>query len=123
MATWPTWNTDTEWARLDGPFVEGSSGQLKPKGGPRVRFVIERLVRDREFVDVSRLLGARLTFGHVVDALADGGSRVDVTVTIEGPFAWLWTKIVGRGISESVEPDLRGLAAVAEADARTGTRA
>ena len=58
MATWPTWNLDTEWVRLDGPFATGSTGSLKPKGGPKVRFVIERLVPEREFVDVSLLLGA-----------------------------------------------------------------
>jgi hypothetical protein len=30
--TWPQWNSDTEWVRLDGPFVEGATGTLKPKG-------------------------------------------------------------------------------------------
>ncbi|MDX6436655.1 MAG: hypothetical protein QOK34_1489, partial [Gaiellaceae bacterium] len=28
MATWPEWNTDTEWVRLDGPFAAGSTGVL-----------------------------------------------------------------------------------------------
>ena len=26
MATWPQWNTDTEWVRLDGPFRSGATG-------------------------------------------------------------------------------------------------
>ena len=47
MATWPQWNLDTEWVRLDGPFVAGATGTLKPKGGPTVSFVIERLVEGR----------------------------------------------------------------------------
>lgn len=34
MSTWPQWNTDTEWVRLDGPFRTGATGRLKPKGGP-----------------------------------------------------------------------------------------
>jgi hypothetical protein len=66
MATWPEWNLDSEWVRLDGPFVQGSTGRLKPKGGFAVPFVIERLVPGSEFVDTSRLPGARLTFAHVV---------------------------------------------------------
>ena len=53
MASWPEWNADTEWVRLDGPFAAGSTGVLKPGGGPRVKFVIQTLVPDREFVDVS----------------------------------------------------------------------
>ena len=90
MATWPQWNTDTEWVRLDGDFVQGATGTLKPKGGPKVRFVIERLVPGREFVDVSRLAGARLTFAHLVTERADGGSDVEVTVTMSGPLRRVW---------------------------------
>jgi hypothetical protein len=115
MATWPEWNLDTEWVRLDGPFETGSTGVLKPKGGPKVKFVIESLVPDREFVDVSLLVGARLTFRHVVETLADGGSRIRVTVTISGPLRWVWFKILGSGLQSSLQPDLDRLVAAVEA--------
>lgn len=46
--TWPDWNTDTEWVRLDGRFVAGATGVLKPKGGPRVKFVTSNLSGGRE---------------------------------------------------------------------------
>lgn len=114
MATWPEWNSDIEWVRLDGAFAEGSTGVLKPKGGPKVKFVIERLVPDREFVDVSKLLGARLTFAHHTAIRADGGSTVDVEITITGPLGWLWTRILGKGLKASAQPDLERLAAAAE---------
>ena len=123
MATWPEWNADLDWVQLDGPFVSGATGRLKPTGGPKVRFVVERLDPEREFVDVSRLVGARLTFAHLVERLPDEGCRVDVTVTIAGPLAWLWTKILGKGIAESVQPDLIRLAAVAEQDVRAHMKA
>ncbi|MEU1957512.1 SRPBCC family protein [Nocardia sp. NPDC019255] len=112
VATWPEWNTDTEWVRLDGPFAEGATGTLRPKGGPKVRFVVARLT-DREFVDVSRLFGARLTFAHEV-AVADGRTTVTVTVSIDGPLRVLWTKILGADLAKSVQPDLDALVAVAE---------
>jgi Polyketide cyclase / dehydrase and lipid transport len=118
MATWPEWNLDTEWVRLDAPFDQGATGTLKPKGGPKVRFVVESLVRDREFVDVSRLAGARLTFAHHVTPTAGGGCTVQVQVSIAGPLAWLWLRILGKGLRSSVQPDLERLAHVAEA-ART----
>jgi hypothetical protein len=110
MASWPEWNMDTEWVRVDGPFVQGATGELKPKGGPKVRFTIERLVRDREFVDVSRLAGARLTFGHHVTPAAGGGCRVDVEVTLTGPLAPVWRLILGKGLRNSAQPDLDRLA-------------
>ena len=114
MATWPEWNLDTEWVRLDGPFTEGATGSLKPKGGPVVSFVIERLTPNTEFVDVSRLFGARLTFAHLVSERADGGSEVSVTVSMTGPLGRLWKVILGKGLATSAQPDLERLAGVAE---------
>ena len=114
MATWPEWNTDTAWVRLDGPFVEGATGELKPKGGPRVRFTVARLRPGREFVDVSHLLGARLTFDHQVTPTAGVGCSVDVTVTLTGPLARVWNVILGGGVRKSAQADLDQLVQVVE---------
>lgn len=113
MASWPEWNLDTEWVRLDGPFVAGSTGQLKPKGGPKVRFVIERLVPGQEFVDVSLLFGARLTFDHQVTAQPGGGCSIDVMVTSTGPLSRVWNRILGGGIRNTAQADLDRLVDVA----------
>ncbi|WP_369230216.1 SRPBCC family protein [Streptomyces sp. R21] len=113
IATWPEWNADTEWVRLDGPFATGSTGVLKPKGGPRTKFVIAEL-SDSEFTDVSLLLGARLTFHHLIGATPDGGSEVRVAVTLAGPLARVWNLILGKGIKESLQRDLEALQVVAE---------
>jgi hypothetical protein len=113
MATWPEWNLDTEWVRLDGPFAEGATGTLKPKGGPKVPFVVDRLTED-EFVDVSKLLGARLTFAHRVTTTGDR-TEVSVDATISGPLAPVWKLILGKGIAASAQPDLERLVAAAEA--------
>jgi hypothetical protein len=114
MATWPEWNTDTEWVRLDGPFATGSTGVLKPKGGPRVKFVLHSVVPEREFVDVSLLVGARLTFRHVVEQLDDGGSIVRVDVTMSGLLSRFWAQLLGKGFRASLQPDLDRLVAAAE---------
>jgi uncharacterized membrane protein len=114
MATWPEWNTDTEWVRLDGPFQTGSTGVLKPKGGPKVRFVLDSVVPEREFVDVSLLLGARLTFRHDVSVSESGGTQVDVTISISGPLAAAWKLVLGKGLRGTAQPDLDRLAAVCE---------
>ena len=114
MATWPEWNLDTEWVRLDGPFTQGGTGTLKPKGGPQVRFEITELVTNRRFVDVSTLFGAKLTFDHKIDERPEGGSDIQVTVTMTGPLRALWTLILGKDVASSVEPDLQRLAGLAE---------
>jgi hypothetical protein len=114
MATGPEWNTDTSWVRLDGPFAEGATGTLKPKGGPKVRFEVTRL-DDEHFVDVSRLPGGRITFAHRIKT-ADGSTRVDVTVSIDGPLGLVWRRILGGGFRASLQPDLDALVATAERD-------
>ena len=112
MATWPEWNADTEWVRLDGPFVTGATGVLKPKGGPKVKFVVAQL-SETEFTDVSKLFGARLTFRHLVSTGA-AGTEVSVAVTLAGPLSFLWNAILGKGIKATIQRDLDSLAAVAE---------
>ncbi len=118
MATWPEWNTDTEWVRLDGPFVQGATGTLKPKGGPKVKFVVEKLT-DREFIDVSALLGARLTFAHSVGRTT-AGTQVSVDITLSGPLSGIWRVIMGGGLRKSVHRDLAALVAAAEAKVAAG---
>jgi hypothetical protein len=113
VSTWPEWNSDTEWVRLDGPFAAGATGVLKPKGGPKVKFVIDRLSA-QELVDVSKLFGARLTFAHDVTARDDGGTTIDVTITMSGPLAWLWKRILGKGLQQSAQPDLDRLVKATE---------
>ncbi|MFD6221101.1 SRPBCC family protein [Nocardia asteroides] len=120
MASWPEWNADTAWVRLDGPFAEGATGRLKPKGGPAVRFEVTRLT-DTEFVDVSRLLGATLTFAHTVVPAGAGRVTVTVRVELDGPLRRLWHLVLGRDVAASVAPDLAALIARAEAvDAAVG---
>jgi hypothetical protein len=116
MATWPEWNTDTEWVRLDGPFHTGATGVLKPKGGPKVRFVVASLVPGHEFIDVSLLFGAKLTFAHTVATDADG-TTVAVTISLAGPMGWFWRMALGKGLAASVQPDLDALMAAVAADA------
>jgi hypothetical protein len=113
MATWPEWNADTEWVRLDGPFAEGSTGVLKPEGGPKTKFVIQVLT-DTEFTDVSLLPGARLTFRHLVGTDPAGRTEVRVTVNLAGPLAWLWNRILGKDIAATLQRDLERVQVVAE---------
>jgi hypothetical protein len=114
VASWPEWNLDTEWVRLDGPFVEGATGTLKPKGGPKVPFTVARLADGVEFTDVSRLIGARLTFRHLV-GVEKARTSVSVEVPMTGPLAPVWRLILGKDLRTSLLPDLERLARRAEA--------
>ncbi len=111
--TWTTWDTDTEWVRFDGPSTLGATGVLKPKGGPRTRFTISALIPDREYTDTSTLPGATLTFQHLAEAV-NGRTHLSATVTLTGPLAPLWARILGDGFAESVPAALHRLVALVE---------
>ena len=92
-------------------------GVLKPKGGPKVTFVIETLEPGTEFTDVSSMPGAKLRIRHLVAGGDDGRTRVDIEVSIDGPLGWLWGRILGRGMAASTSEALAQLVVKAEADA------
>ena len=119
MATWPEWDTAVAWARLDGPFAVGTTGTLKPTGGPKVRFVIQTLVPGEEFTDRSSLPGAHLVIRHRVAPAADGTCRIDVTVSLGGPLARLWRPVLAKGVGTSTPAGLDRLVEVVERDIAT----
>ena len=116
MDTWPEWDEAVRWVRRDGPFAEGTTGTLKPKGGPKVSFVIVTIRDGREFTDRSTMLGATLTIRHLVTVGDDGLTGVDIEVSIDGPLARVWKVLIGKGIAGSTPAGLRRLVEVAEAD-------
>jgi hypothetical protein len=120
METWPDWDEAILWARLDGPFAAGTTGVLKPRGGPKVRFVIEVVTPGCEFTDVSSLLGARLRIRHLASVMGDGRTRIDIEVSIDGPLGRVWGRILGRGIATSTPMGLRRLVEVTEAGPAVG---
>ena len=116
-ATWSEWSPDTEWARVEGPVRAGARGVLKPKGGPKTKFVVSECEPGRLYTDVSRFPGARLTFRHTAEPAASAsGSASDLTVRawLDGPMSWFWARTACRGFARSVPADLTRLIAVVE---------
>ncbi len=114
-ATWPQWSPDTDWVRVDGPVAVGTTGTMKPAGGPKVRFTVTACEPGREYTDTTRLPGARLVFQHL--AVPDGqGTELSVRVTMSGPMTWLWSRVMGGGFAESAQVDLDRLVTLVETE-------
>lgn len=111
--TWSQWSPDTEWVRVDGPVAVGTRGVIKPKGAPKVKFVISACTPGREYTDTSLLPGARLVFQHTV-APDGAGSQLDVRITMSGPLSLLWAKIMGGGFRDGAQADLDRLVGLVE---------
>ena len=112
-STWTDWSPDCEWVKVDATPAVGVTGTLKPKGGPKVKFVIGALVPDREYTDISKFLGAKLTFQHLVRSTPTG-SELKVEVSLTGRLSFIWAKILGKQFATSVPEDLQRLIAIVE---------
>lgn len=113
-STWGEWSPDTDWVRLDSAVALGTTGVIKPTGAPKTRFVISALEPNREYTDTSYLPGARLVFQHLV-AATPRGCELEVRVSMSGPLARVWAKIMGGGFRESTKADLDRLVGLVEA--------
>lgn len=110
---WADYDHGIEWAKLEGNFVEGSVYTIKPKGGPKVHATILTITPNHTFVDVSHLFGAKLRFDHVITQ-SDHATTVSVTMTLSGPLAGLWVKILGKNQQADLEQTTKDLIAKAE---------
>jgi Polyketide cyclase / dehydrase and lipid transport len=112
-STWGDWSPDTEWVRLDDAPALGTTGVIKPVGGPKTRFTISAFDPNHEYTDTSFLPGARLVFQHLASS-AGSGSALSVLVEIGGPLARVWATLMGKGFRESAQADLDRLVALVE---------
>ncbi len=112
--TWPEWDHEIAAVRVQGPVAVGTRGRLKPVKGPGVSFTFTEVSAGVGFTDVSRLPLARLTLAHHIEPMTTG-SRFTHRVTITGPLAPLFARVIGKTIAASLPTAMRALARLAEA--------
>lgn len=113
VAGWSRWDPEVESSRLDGPFVEGRRGVLKPRGGPETPFVLIEVDRSRGFSNRSRLPFASLTFIHTLREEA-GETVIEHRVEMDGPLTFLFSRLLGAGLARSLPTAVERLARFAE---------
>ncbi|MBL8022106.1 MAG: polyketide cyclase [Leptospirales bacterium] len=105
---WHTWQTDLDFARLEGPFVAGNSFLLRPKGGPEIKIQLLSVQENREFTDLTRFPLARMYGAHEF-LEQDGELEIKTTISIEGPLAFLWRKLVAEDVANSLPAQTEAL--------------
>ena len=112
VTSWPVWDRGVEHVSMEGPFIAGTRGTLKPTGGPRARFELTDVRPAEGFVDVTSLPLARMRFEHSA-VREPGRTRVTHRVTISGPATPLFSRVIGRGIAKGLPETVKTLACVA----------
>jgi hypothetical protein len=50
---WALWQSDLDYAKLDGDFITGQNFVFKPKGGPKFKLNLVSVIKNQEFTDCS----------------------------------------------------------------------
>ncbi|MDJ6542859.1 hypothetical protein LEC72_25045 [Salmonella enterica] len=102
VASWPCWDRELEWVRLEGKFVVGAVGRMKPASGTGVKFCISEVVPLRSFSCVVQLPLTRLVFSHEYLSSAEcyGTANIRHSVTMNGLLVPFFERLIGRKIKK-----------------------
>jgi uncharacterized protein YndB with AHSA1/START domain len=107
---WPRWNGDIERIELTGPFAEGSTIAMSPRGQEPVRLRLADVVPGERFVDEADVAGTIVRTTHRIDRLGDGRTRVVYRLEASGPAA----DAIGPAVSADFQDTLTALVEYAD---------
>lgn len=113
VENWNQWDHGIEYSTLDGPFVTGTTGTLKPKGGPVVKTRLTAVEPMKRFVDESKLFLARIVFSHELNT-AGRNTLVTTTIEMDGPLAFVFAYLIGRNMKKNLPQEMAAMLRMAE---------
>ena len=113
VQNWPQWDKDLEWCSIDGPFEEGTRGQLKPKNWLVTTFLITTVNHEKSFSDETRMPFTRVSFNHEINQI-NGENQIIHSVSAKGLLAPLLKLTLGRPLKKEFKKTLMRLALHAE---------
>jgi Polyketide cyclase / dehydrase and lipid transport len=102
---WHTWDTDIEFAKMEGTFEQGNRFLLKPKGGPKVNIELIEVVEPLRFTDMTKFPLAKMYGEHAFEDTKDG-LKITTTMKVEGILGFLWRKIVAQDIVNALPEEM-----------------
>jgi hypothetical protein len=106
VAHWHVWDPDTRWAKLDGPFAVGTTGQLCPAKGLPIRMRLTEVSPQGGFTVQSPVLGSHMTFEHILEPVPQGVQvthRVTFSGWLAGGLMWMVGKPLVTGLPATLE--------------------
>jgi uncharacterized protein YndB with AHSA1/START domain len=114
VAHWHTWDPDTQWARIDGPFAPGTRGKIKSKQPLAAAMLLTSVQPGLAFTARVSALATHMDFEHHIERISDERVRVVHTARFSGWLAGLFMKQIGKPLASGLPITLRQLKALAE---------
>ena len=94
------WDEGLEWARVDGEFALGATGEIKLNDLPVREFEVVSYTHEAAYTDRFFLpLGTHMDWRHTITELGDGQRQVTFDVETRGPNS-LMIALIARSILE-----------------------
>lgn len=111
--TWPSWDSSLEWSKLEGEFVLGAKGVLKPKDWKESEFTITELSPKKSFSTTSCLPLTRMIFKHVLKT-ENGFVKIKHEAQVYGLLAPILYFVLRKKIIQGLEVAVNELKIIAE---------
>lgn len=108
VSDWPVWDPETEAAQLDGDFVVGTTGTIKPKGAPTSKIKLTEVTKNKSFTVECGLPLCKMHFVHLFEKV-DSGTKVINQLEFTGLLAPLFGRLFGKSINKTIPESLKGL--------------
>lgn len=114
VESWAQWDPDIEAVGMDGDFIAGTRGWLKPVGAPKTATRLTSVNEPDSFTVESKLPFCTMRFEHYLET---EGSQTRVThrVIFLGPLAPVFSRLIGGKIRKGINGTMQGLKDFAEA--------
>jgi len=118
IASWPRWTpSTTDVKRLDtGPLQVGSRARVRQPGLPALVWEVTELNESSAFTWITRIPGVLTTARHDISE-TEGGSRLTLTLTWNGPLAGVVAALNAKRARHSMTQEANGHKAASEASA------
>lgn len=113
VENWKTWDNQVVDSSLDGDFILGQTGELTPKGGPKGKFELVEVTKNKSFISRSKLPLAKMDFIHSMEE-KNGEIIITHKIQISGFSTFLFSRVIGKKIIQELPKALEELVKLAE---------
>ncbi|MBA3956837.1 MAG: SRPBCC family protein [Parachlamydiaceae bacterium] len=113
VTNWKTWDHGIEFSTIEGPFQTGTTGTLKPIGGPLVHTKLTLVEPKKRFVDEAQLTLARIIVSHFLTE-SEGKTHVTHQIEMTGPLAFFFAIVIGRNMKKNLPQEMAAMIKKAE---------
>ncbi len=114
VADWPIWDPEMDSASIDGEFIMGARGKIKPKGAPESKIELVEVTKDKSFTVECGLPLCKIHFEHILEKNGESTDLQNIVV-FTGFLAPLFGRLIGKNIDKTLPDSLQGLKQYIEA--------